>query len=160
MEIQAISYNHAPVASEMVQRVNTVSETRATVRGYSGGHPKVMETCDLFLDQLEHLRSAGEMTPLQIERVLDGVRFSAEKHQYQKRKGKEDLPYIIHPIGVAHTLATLALVRDPDILIGALLHDTVEDTNTSFAEIGERFGPCVEGLVREVTDDKSLPKEE
>lgn len=44
--------------------------------------------------------------------------------------------------------------------MAAILHDTVEDTNTTFSEIEEHFGPVICGIVREVTDDKSLPKQE
>lgn len=51
-------------------------------------------------------------------------------------------------------------VKDADVLIAALLHDTVEDTETSLVEIGQRFGGRVASLVAEVTDDKSLPKAE
>ena len=47
-----------------------------------------------------------------------------------------------------------------NVLRAALLHDTVEDTDTSFEELEEKFGRTVTNIVREVTDDKSLPKEE
>jgi guanosine-3',5'-bis(diphosphate) 3'-pyrophosphohydrolase len=44
------------------------------------------------------------------------------------------------------------------VLLGALLHDTVEDTDTTFEELSDRFGPEVAQVVKELTDDKSLPK--
>jgi len=59
---------------------------------------------------------------------------------------------------VATVLATEGDVSDEDILLAAILHDTVEET--TFSEIEERFGAAVAGLVREVTDDKSLQKAE
>ena len=51
-------------------------------------------------------------------------------------------------------------VTDPDVLAAALLHDTVEDTQTTPAELRAAFGPAIAAIVEEVTDDKSLPKAE
>lgn len=81
------------------------------------------------------------------------------KHQFQRRKNAEKSPYINHPIAVATILAECG-VADLNILIAAVLHDTVEDTDTSFEEIEEKFGEKVCNLVKEVSDDKSLPKAE
>jgi guanosine-3',5'-bis(diphosphate) 3'-pyrophosphohydrolase len=92
--------------------------------------------------------------------LLKAVKFSAEKHKTQRRKGAEGSPYVNHPIGVAETLWRVGGVRDISVIIAAILHDTVEDTETTLAEIEEHFGPVVWSLVQEVTDDKSLPKPE
>jgi guanosine-3',5'-bis(diphosphate) 3'-pyrophosphohydrolase len=92
--------------------------------------------------------------------VLDALRFAADKHRHQRRKDHEASPYINHPIELANILVNEANVADPLVVIAAILHDTVEDTATTFEEIAQRFGPEVSGLVAEVTDDKSLPKEE
>lgn len=89
---------------------------------------------------------------------LQALTFAAEKHRHQRRKDQEATPYINHPIGLVHILWHEAAVRDPAVLMGALLHDTVEDTDTRFAELEALFGPEVEHIVRQVTDDKSLPK--
>lgn len=62
--------------------------------------------------------------------------------------------------GVAHILANEAGVTDLDVLLAAILHDTVEDTDTTLNEIEWNFGERVRGIVAEVTDDKSLPKQE
>ena len=51
-------------------------------------------------------------------------------------------------------------VVDAEVIVGAILHDTVEDTDTSLEEIEAVFGAAVRGIVAEVTDDKNLPKEE
>jgi len=93
-------------------------------------------------------------------RVLEAVRFSAEKHRDQRRKGKGRSPYVNHPVEVAERLWNLGGVRDADVIVAALLHDTLEDTETPREEIGRRFGERVLSLVREVTDDKALPKAE
>ena len=90
--------------------------------------------------------------------LLEAVAFAAVKHQDQRRKGHRHLPYINHPVRVAETLWSVGGVRDMTTLVAALLHDTLEDTETTAAEIELQFGPEVLGLVQEVTDDKSLPK--
>jgi len=90
--------------------------------------------------------------------LLEAVAFAALKHQDQRRKGHRRLPYINHPVRVAEILWSVGGVRDTTTLVAALLHDTLEDTETTPAEIELRFGPEVLGVVQEVTDDKSLPK--
>jgi (p)ppGpp synthase/HD superfamily hydrolase len=91
-------------------------------------------------------------------RLLHAAQFAAERHWEQKRKDVRRTPYINHPIEVAALLADAGGVTDVELLSAALLHDTVEDTETSPEEIGEAFGAAVRTLVAEVTDDKSLPK--
>src|SRR4051812_37053718 len=90
--------------------------------------------------------------------ILSAVKFSAEKHRNQRRKGEDESPYINHPIEVAETLWSIGKVRAVSIIAAALLHDTIEDTDTEPEEIRERFGDEVLSLIQEVTDDKSLPK--
>ncbi|KAF7645211.1 hypothetical protein LDENG_00208420 [Lucifuga dentata] len=92
--------------------------------------------------------------------VLETVNFAAEKHRNQRRKDPEQTPYINHPIGVARILSHEGGITDIEVLQAALLHDTVEDTDTSPAELEAMFGPVVARIVQEVTDDKSLPKQE
>jgi guanosine-3',5'-bis(diphosphate) 3'-pyrophosphohydrolase len=99
------------------------------------------------------------MTAQEVAEICSGIDFAAEKHRFQTRKNKEKTPYISHPLGVAYNLMEVGEVRDPSVIIGALLHDTVEDTQTTFDEIENKFGKLVVGLVKEVTDDKSLAKE-
>jgi guanosine-3',5'-bis(diphosphate) 3'-pyrophosphohydrolase len=93
-------------------------------------------------------------------RLLGALAFAAEKHSRQRRKDSEASPYINHPIAVATVLAAEAGVSDEAVLLAAVLHDTVEDTETTFEELERRFGRTVRDLVAEVTDDKSLPKQE
>jgi len=93
-------------------------------------------------------------------KLLEALRFSAEKHRNQRRKDSERSPYINHPIEVVQLLWEVGGVRDVNVLLAAILHDTVEDTETRPEEIGNRFGEKVLSLVMEVTDDKDLPKSE
>lgn len=92
--------------------------------------------------------------------LLRVLAFAAEKHRQQRRKDAESSPYINHPIALARLLANEGDVEDLAVLCAALLHDTVEDTETTFDELAASFGEKIAGIVREVTDDKSLPKAE
>jgi guanosine-3',5'-bis(diphosphate) 3'-pyrophosphohydrolase len=91
---------------------------------------------------------------------LKAIHFAADKHRNQRRKDVEESPYINHPIELAELLARVGGVTDLTILQGAILHDTVEDTDTSFEELEENFGAEVKDVVAYVTDNKKLPKEE
>jgi guanosine-3',5'-bis(diphosphate) 3'-pyrophosphohydrolase len=91
---------------------------------------------------------------------LAALRFSAEKHRNQRRKDAAKSPYINHPIEVAEVLWSVGGVRELPILIAAILHDTIEDTDARSEEIQHHFGAEVLRLVLEVSDDKSLPKSE
>lgn len=92
--------------------------------------------------------------------VLDAAAFAADKHRRQRRKDAEATPYINHPLALATILAKEGGVVNAEVIAAALLHDTVEDTETTHAELEARFGPTVAAIVAEVTDDKSLPKAE
>lgn len=86
--------------------------------------------------------------------------FAARKHTDQRRKGSRGEPYVNHLAEVAHLLAEATGGADPVLVVAGVLHDTVEDTATTRAEIEAAFGADVAALVAEVTDDKSLPKAE
>ena len=92
--------------------------------------------------------------------VLDALAFSADRHRHQKRKGKLASPYINHPIDVALIIVRDGGVTTAPVLTAALLHDTIEDTDTTAVEIAARFGGDVATLVLEVSDDPALPKAE
>lgn len=94
------------------------------------------------------------------EKYKSAIEFSATKHEGQFRKDKNKTPYIIHPMGVSFSLFREGDIRDLDTLIAALLHDTLEDTDTSFDEIKKRFGEKVAEPVRELTNDPNLTTEE
>ncbi|XP_044599021.1 guanosine-3',5'-bis(diphosphate) 3'-pyrophosphohydrolase MESH1 isoform X2 [Cotesia glomerata] len=92
--------------------------------------------------------------------IIKCTNFAAKKHKNQRRHDYEATPYINHPIGVANILTEEGKVYDPNVIVAALLHDTVEDTDTSIEEIEREFGPKIKSIVAEVTDDKSLPSQE
>ena len=89
---------------------------------------------------------------------LKALHFAANKHRNQRRKDKRNTPYINHPIEVCYVLVESGSVLDPTVLTAAILHDTLEDTRTQPEEIKELFGSGVLNLVKEVTDDKKLPR--
>jgi guanosine-3',5'-bis(diphosphate) 3'-pyrophosphohydrolase len=109
----------------------------------------------------------------EIECVLRAAAFAADRHKWQRRKGAAHVevdskgnrherfrPYVNHPLEVAARLWAEGGVRDLDIAVAAILHDTVEDTETTLEEIEEHFGRRVREIVAEVTDDKRLSKAE
>ncbi|PLY04964.1 MAG: phosphohydrolase [Desulfuromonas sp.] len=90
-------------------------------------------------------------------KILRATLFAAEKHSSQRRKDGVS-PYINHPLELANLLANDAGIVNTDVICAALLHDTIEDTETTAAELEALFGAQVTAIVLEVTDDKSLPK--
>ena len=111
----------------------------------------------------EHLGGqsiAGHASGNALALVLDAASFAADRHRPQRRKDVDASPYINHPLALARILALEAGVSDPQVIAAALLHDTIEDTETSLEELETRFGALVARIVAEVTDDKSKPKAE
>lgn len=102
------------------------------------------------------------MTSEQIDlaTIFRVLAFAAEKHRDQRRKDDHASPYINHPIALARVLCDEGGVTDTETLCAALLHDTVEDTDTTREELEMHFGAAVSRIVMEVTDDKRLPKAE
>ena len=94
-----------------------------------------------------------------VQRILKAARFAAEKHAQQKRKGELGEPYINHLLEVAELIAASSEVLDAELIMAGFLHDTVEDTSVTLQQLENLFGSDVAGLVAEVTDDKTLPKE-
>ena len=82
-----------------------------------------------------------------MELIDKAVEYANAKHQYQKRK--DGSPYIIHPLAVAQVVAEMGL--DMDAILGALLHDCIEDTDASHEDIEKLFGQTVAELVEGVT---------
>ena len=92
--------------------------------------------------------------------LLKALAFAAAKHRDQRRKDAGASPYINHPIALADVLVNEGRVHEVTVLAAALLHDTLEDTETQPSEIESGFGAAILGVVLEVTDDKNLEKAE
>jgi guanosine-3',5'-bis(diphosphate) 3'-pyrophosphohydrolase len=92
--------------------------------------------------------------------IIKAVDFAAFKHRKQRRKDVDASPYINHPIALANLLCNEGGISDPIVVCAALLHDTIEDTETTLDELQRHFGKAIASVVMEVTDDKALPKAE
>jgi GTP diphosphokinase / guanosine-3',5'-bis(diphosphate) 3'-diphosphatase len=93
-----------------------------------------------------------------ISLILRALEFASHKHRDQRRKDKDASPYINHPIALANVLWHEGDVTDPLVIAAALLHDTIEDTETAWQELRGTFGDEVADVVLEVTDVKWLKK--
>ena len=95
-----------------------------------------------------------------LELIVHALAFAATKHRDQRRKDAHASPYINHPIALADVLVNEGRVSDAAVICAAVLHDTVEDTQTTPAELEREFGSDIRDVVLEVTDEKRLPKAE
>lgn len=91
-----------------------------------------------------------------IQQLAKAYWFAAKKHKDQRRKGEGAEPYINHPAQVAHILAQAG--ASMNAMIAGVLHDTVEDTQTTYDELVDEFGAKISDIVMEATDDKNLSK--
>lgn len=81
----------------------------------------------------------------------DAVAFATKRHKGQDRDGAHALPYISHPLDVLVRLRYVGGVSDEALLAAAVLHDTIEETDTTLEELQDKFGARVADLVRQVT---------
>jgi (p)ppGpp synthase/HD superfamily hydrolase len=95
-----------------------------------------------------------------LTRIMQAADMAARWHVGQRRKGQAAEPYINHLLEVACLVTTATEGGEPDVVIAALLHDSVEDQGITIEAIAGAYGRKVADIVTEVTDDKSLPKAE
>ncbi len=88
--------------------------------------------------------------------ILAAAHFSADRHRDQRRKGSRNTPYINHPLEVAERLNRIGGIEDVDVLAAAILHDTIEDTETTAEELAQLFGAKIAALVEELSDEPDL----
>lgn len=87
------------------------------------------------------------------DKLKNAINFASKKHEDQKRKIL-DYPYISHPLSVLFIISHHT--NNEDVLVASVLHDTVEDTDTTFEEIENKFGKQVRDIVDLLTEDKSI----
>lgn len=80
------------------------------------------------------------------------IQYAAEAHEGTHRKGRPDMPYISHPMEAAMIARTMT--DDPEVLAAAALHDVVEDTPHTMADIEREFGERIAGIVGHESEDK------
>src|SRR5919201_2168760 len=96
------------------------------------------------------------LTPIRL--VSEAAELAAHRHNGMVRKGRGGEPYINHLAEVANLLATATNGADAELVAAGWLHDCIEDTDTTRAELAQTFSERVASLVVECTDDMSLPK--
>lgn len=136
-----------------------IASTRKVLSNYCKDNPNVLEMYDKSAKSWSEYekKSKGEWD---LEKLLKAIEYAAKKHERQVRKNIEKTPYIIHPIGVAELIWNVGNVRSINVLISAILHDTLEDTDAKENEIKTLFGPRVLYTVKELTNDSNLSTEE
>jgi (p)ppGpp synthase/HD superfamily hydrolase len=95
-----------------------------------------------------------------IRLVSEAAELAARRHNGQRRKGRGEEPYVNHLAEVANMLSAVTNGGDAELVAAGWLHDTIEDTETTHAELAQRFGLRVAGLVEECTDNMGLSKSE
>ena len=132
-----------------------IQKCRDTLQEHCANNPRVLKMFDETLNQWKsyYVQNKGHFD---IHRLLNAINFAAIKHEGQYRKDAAATPYIIHPMGVARSLWEEGQIRSLNVLIAALLHDTLEDTDTTADEIEKCFGPRVRYTVEELTNDPNL----
>ena len=91
-------------------------------------------------------------------KLLEALAFAVDRHRFHRRKDRRLSPYVHHLIDVLNLLWQIGGIREEDLLIAGVLHDVIEDTNTTPEEIEATFGAKVLAYVLEVSDDKSQPQ--
>lgn len=95
-----------------------------------------------------------------MNKIIKATHFASIKHRDQRRKNRRSDPYVNHPIALANVLTNeIKDVVSDNVVVAAILHDTIEDTETTELEILTEFGPEVLSIVKDVSDDKSLKKD-
>lgn len=137
----------------------TIQTYKQELSELSKSNANVLQRFDHLVDVLKaHYLETDSNFP--ILKLLDAISFAAQKHQDQIRKDEAATPYIFHPMGVALSLWEEGSVRNPTVLIAALLHDTLEDTDTTKEEIEALFGIQVSEIVSELTNPSGFSAEE
>lgn len=154
---------HFSPSSLALQRIHQHFEYVQEIINEKAKHhlSRVQAMSKQFQSSLNRVYELGEgWIEEDVHRILDATQFAADKHQIQLRKDPAQTSYLVHPLSVANHLISVGKVRDVDVVVAGLLHDTLEDTSTSHQELINCFGERVAAFVQEVTDDKSLSKEE
>jgi guanosine-3',5'-bis(diphosphate) 3'-pyrophosphohydrolase len=89
-------------------------------------------------------------------RIAAAQMYALEKHACQQRR--DGSPYVAHPFRVAECLRSIGGVTDPEIVMAALMHDLIEDTDVEYDDVLQRFGRRVADLVAALSGDMRLPK--
>ncbi|MEZ5314722.1 MAG: HD domain-containing protein [Chlamydiales bacterium] len=122
-------------------------------------NPKIRSLTNHLLSEWQNYKTY-ENPSFNTHQLICAIIYSAHQHANQVRKDKESTPYIIHPLEVCNNLWEVGQVRNANILMSAILHDTLEDTLATEDEIQKYFGQRVLITVKEVTNAPNLSSDE
>lgn len=136
-----------------------IHSTRDVLAHYTDNHALTIKRYDRICAKwIEYYDHSGEIWDLNT--LLKAVEYAAEKHAGQVKGDKNQTPYITHPIGVAEILWNVGEIRSINVLIAAILHETLQCTNATAGELLTLFGPRVLKTVEEVSYSPELSWEE
>ena len=139
--------------------VADIHSTRDVLAQYTNNHELIIKRYErISAKWVEYYDHSGETWDLNM--LLEAVEYAAEKHAGQVKGDKNQTPFIIHPIGVAEILWTVGEIRSCNVLIAAILHETLECTDATIDELATLFGPRVLKTIEELSYDPELSWEE
>lgn len=150
-------------ATESIQEVGlsaSVAKAKEALVQFARNDEDVIKQYEQFVSLVQAGVKSGSLSEAEAMQVLDATAFAAEKHQFQVRKTAKKTPYVIHPLGVAYYVMKIGNVYDHQVIIAALLHDTLEEEIATADEISGRYGKEVSAYVVELTDNKKLSLKE
>lgn len=119
-----------------------------------------IHTLAVTLIQAWEAYGSRENPSFEQNKLLLALEYANKMHAGQTRRDLAATPYIIHPLQVCSNLWHIGQVRNANILMAALLHDTLEDTKATAEELEKLFGTRVCITVQEVTNDPALNSEQ
>jgi len=135
-------------------------QAKQAITKWAKSDQDVFQQLDLFCKSLKDGMDRGALNEKDAEAVLGAAIFATEKHKSQVRSNEKKTPYIIHPIEVADLVMKIGHVYDKDVLITALLHDVMDDTQTTYEQITSLYGTKVSSYLEEMTSKQGLSLKE
>lgn len=148
------------VAEESKTQNIQITEVESWLEKWAKSNKEVMDAYSKFQAAVEKGVKEHQLNQADVEKIQKAVSYAAEKHAKQFRNNGRETPYVVHPIGVAEYVIRIGHVYDVDIIVGALLHDVMDETGANYEEIGAYFGMDVVQYVQEMTVDSSLSVKE
>ncbi|BFZ22055.1 hypothetical protein BsWGS_25094 [Bradybaena similaris] len=122
----------------------------------AGSSSNAKKFCKMSADQLPKSASQIKM----IKEIIRCINYAAIKHRDARRQDEYQTPYINHLIDISYILVNEGAVSDISVIQAALLNSVMEETETSYYELHAEFGEDIANLVKELTSDKSIQKQE
>lgn len=137
-----------------------IASSKKAVKKWTHADADVIQQMNLFLQSVQKGVKEGVLSEVGAEEILKAVRYTAKKHQTQTRANAKKTPYLIHLLAVADQVMRIGQCYEESVIIAALLHDSIENTDITYEEIEKVFGLKVASYVKELTEDPKLPLKE